>query len=93
MTMMILYKQKYIFILCVLLLALLSEVKSYAKGIIAEWEPFKTKTELELRLSNVSSERNVLPRDEFYEKDATMPIETYSADKEEFQHGGYFKIS
>jgi hypothetical protein len=92
MTMMILYKQKYIFILCVLLLALVSEVKSYAKGIIAGWEPFKTKTELELRLSDVSSERNVLPRDEFYEKDATMPIETYSAEKKNSSTGDILKF-
>jgi hypothetical protein len=58
-----------------------SEVKSYAKGIVGEWEPFKTKTELELRLSNASLEKTVLPRDEFYEKDATIPIEMYSAEK------------
>ncbi|MCX5843729.1 MAG: hypothetical protein NT022_08265 [Deltaproteobacteria bacterium] len=86
------YKKKYAFILFVLLLALVSGVKSYAKGIIAEWEPFKTKTELELRLSNVSSERNVLPRDEFYEKDTAMPIETYAADKKNSSMGDILKF-
>jgi hypothetical protein len=92
MTMVKLYKQKYIFILCVLLLALVSEVKSYAKGIVGEWEPFKTKTELELRLSNVSAERNVLPRDEFYEKDAIRPIETYAEDKKSSNTGDILKF-
>jgi hypothetical protein len=81
MTMVRLYKKKYVLILCVLHLVLVSGVTSYAKGIIAEWEPFKTKTELELSIANLSSERNVLPRDEFYEKHTAMPIETYSADK------------
>lgn len=87
-----LYTRKYILILCVLLLALVSEARSHAKGILAEWEPFKTKTELELRVGNLSSEKNLLPRDEIYEKDIEVPVEKYSADKKSSDIGDILKF-
>lgn len=86
------WKQKYLLIIYALLLVLMSEVKSYAKGIIVEWEPFKTKTELELRVASLPSERNILPRDEFYKKDTAMLIETYSADKKSSSTGDILRF-
>jgi len=85
-------KSKYILLIYALLLMLLSDVKSYAKGIITEWEPFKTKTELELRVASLPLERNVLPRDEFYKTDSAMPIETYSLDKKSSTTGDILKF-
>jgi len=73
-------KSKYSLVVAVFLLVLMSEVKCYAKGIIAEWEPFKTKTELELRAVSVPSGKNVLPRDEFYKTESAIRIEPYTTD-------------
>lgn len=85
-------KRKYVFILCVAVLSLLSGVKLYAKGIIAEWEPFKAKTELELRVANLSSERSVPPREAVSERDTAIPIETYSEDKKSSSVGDFLKF-
>jgi hypothetical protein len=82
MTMKRIYRSKYSLIVAVFLLVLMSGGKCYANRIIAEWEPFKTKAELELRAVSVPpTGENVLPRDEFYKTESAMRIEPYPTDK------------
>jgi len=75
------YNAKYSFIVAVSLVVLMSGGKCYAKGIIAEWEPFISKKELELHAVNIPTGKNVLPRDELYKTESAVQIEPHSTDK------------
>lgn len=69
------------FIVAVSLLVLMSEGKCLAKGIVARWEPFISKTELQLHASSVPLDRAIpLRDDEIYKKEQAVPIEPNSTD-------------
>jgi len=80
MPMKSIHRSKYCLIAAVFLFVLMSGGKCYAKRIIAGWEPFTTKTELELRAVSMPSETNILPRDELYNTERVMRIEPYPSD-------------
>jgi hypothetical protein len=82
MAMKRIYRSKYSFIVAVSLVVLMSVGKCYAKGIVIEWSPFISKTELELLAVSVPFEREVpLGDDAMYKKERAVPIEPNSTDE------------
>lgn len=71
-----LYKAKYLFILSIFIVILVSTVKGYAMGIMGEWELLKIKPELELYAVDSKSDTIVSSHNDLYKTDNAVPVES-----------------
>lgn len=75
------YNSKCLWFISIFLFVLMNTINGHSAGFIAEWEPFKTKQELDLYAVNVSPNKIFLSKDNYSNTDNGVDHKLYTVDK------------
>ena len=86
------YNSKYSWFMSIFLFILISVINGHSAGLITEWEPFKTKRELDLYAVVVSPDKILFSKDEYPKMGNGIAVERGAADRKDDSSWNVFKF-
>ena len=86
------YNSKYSWFMSIFLFILISAINGHSAGLITEWEPFKTKRELDLYAVVVSPDKILFSKDEYPKMGIGIAVERGAADRKDDSSWNVFKF-